>query len=109
MTPLPPGDRPKDYETPIRVHPPVELDFADGLTDDQRSWPVGGFERVERPAPEVALDFTDALHDGLVVSVRPPEGQPLDPVDMADLTGVLDTLRRKGYRVDRVPNLEGAD
>lgn len=106
MTPLPPDDRPKDYETPIRVHPPVELDFADGLTAEQRSWPVGGFERVERPAPELTFDFAEPVQGGLVVSVRPPEGRPLDPLDMADLSGVLDALSRKGYRVDRHPRAD---
>ncbi|HET6572433.1 MAG TPA: hypothetical protein VFG68_02435 [Fimbriiglobus sp.] len=109
MTPTPSNDRPRDYETPIRVHPPVELDFADGLTAEQRSWPVGEFERVERPVSEKTLDFAEPAPGELVVTVRPPVGRPLDPLDMADLTGVLDALRRKGYRVDRQSGTEGAN
>jgi hypothetical protein len=102
MTPPLPDNRPEDYELPIQVHPPVELDFTGGLTTDQRSWPVGGFERVERPIPEATLDFAESVRDGLVVSVQPPEGPPLNPRDMAELTDALDTLRQKGYRVERV-------
>jgi hypothetical protein len=109
MTPTPSGDRPKDYETLVRVHPPVEFDFTDGLTAEQRAWPVGGFERVERPAPEMTFDFAEPVHGGLVVTVRPPEGRPLDPLDMADLSGVLDALSRKGYRVDLHPRADGAN
>ncbi len=109
MTPSPSDNRPTGFETPMRVHPEVEFDFAGGLTADQRAWPVGGFERVERPAPELAFDFSGSDARALVLTVRAPEGQVLDPVDVAELFGALDTLRRKGYRVERQPAADGIE